>query len=184
MSEESSERRLVITILLVSTLLTMLGVAGVIVGASDLSLAPIPADAGEMYGEENELTAIQLEMIEVWVSNPYRRPMAAANVVVSALVLIGSFLLSWRRRLAQWWIKQAVVAKLLWIVAYTTLLAQHIQGSLPASLLDEAETTVSAIVTALILLGTLNGGLHIAAAYRATRPDVARFIEESNKADG
>ena len=60
------------------------------------------------------------------VSNPYRRPMAAANVVVSALVLIGSFLLSWRRRLAQWWIKQAVAAKLIWIGAYTVTLVSHI----------------------------------------------------------
>lgn len=181
MAEESDDRRLIITILLVSTLLTMLGVAGVIVGASDLSLAPIPADASELYEEGNELSAIQLEMIEVWVSNPYRRPMAAANVVVSGLVLIGSFLLSWRRKLAQWWIKQAVAAKLIWIVAYTTLLSQHIERSLPSSLLDEAETTVSAIVSVLIMLGVVNGGLHIAAAYRATRPDIARFIEKSAK---
>ena len=180
-AEESDDRRLIITILLVSTLLTMLGVAGVIVGASDLSLAPIPADASELYEEGNELSAIQLEMIEVWVSNPYRRPMAAANVVVSGLVLIGSFLLSWRRKLAQWWIKQAVAAKLIWIVAYTTLLSQHIERSLPSSLLDEAETTVSAIVSVLIMLGVVNGGLHIAAAYRATRPDIARFIEKSAK---
>ena len=181
MAEESDDRRLIITILLVSTLLTMLGVAGVSVGASDLSLAPIPADASELYEEGNELSAIQLEMIEVWVSNPYRRPMAAANVVVSGLVLIGSFLLSWRRKLAQWWIKQAVAAKLIWIVAYTTLLSQHIERSLPSSLLDEAETTVSAIVSVLIMLGVVNGGLHIAAAYRATRPDIARFIEKSAK---
>lgn len=181
MAEESDDRRLIITILLVSTLLTMLGVAGVIVGASDLSLAPIPADASELYEEGNELSAIQLEMIEVWVSNPYRRPMAAANVVVSGLVLIGSFLLSWRRKLAQWWIKQAVAAKLIWIVAYTTLLSQHIERSLPSSLLDDAETTVSAIVSVLIMLGVVNGGLHIAAAYRATRPDIARFIDKSAK---
>ena len=181
MAEESDDRRLIITILLVSTLLTMLGVAGVIVGASDLSLAPIPADASELYEEGNELSAIQLEMIEVWVSNPYRRPMAAANLVVSGLVLLGSFLLSWRRKLAQWWIKQAVAAKLIWIVSYTTLLSQHIERSLPSSLLDEAETTVSAIVSVLIMLGVVNGGLHIAAAYRATRPDIARFIEKSAK---
>jgi hypothetical protein len=131
MASETNERRVIITILLVSTLLTMLGVAGLIMGVSDLSLAPIPEDARDYYEEETELTDIQVEMIEVWASNPYRRPMAAANVVVSTLVLIGSFLLSWRRRLAQWWIRQAVTAKVLWIVAYTASLGHHIHRRSP-----------------------------------------------------
>jgi hypothetical protein len=181
MTSESSERRVIITILMVSTLLTMLGVAGLIMGVSDLSLAPIPEDARDYYEGETELTDIQVEMIEVWASNPYRRPMAAANVVVSGLVLIGSFLLSWRRRLAQWWIRQAVTAKVLWIVAYTAALAQHIQQSLSASTLEEAGTTATAIVGALVLFGTLSVGLHVAAAYRATRPDIRQFIEENAK---
>jgi len=179
MTSESSDRRVIMTILMVSTLLTMLGVAGLIMGVSDLSLAPIPENARDYYEGQSELTDIQVEMIEVWASNPYRRPMAAANVVVSALVLIGSFLLSWRRRLAQWWIRQAVTAKVLWIVAYTASLAQHIQRSLSASTLEEAGTTATAIVGALVLFGTLSVGLHIAAAYRATRPDILQFIEEN-----
>jgi hypothetical protein len=179
MARETSERRLVMTILMVSTLLTMLGVAGLIMGVSDLSLAPIPDDARDYYEAEIELTDIQVEMIEVWASNPYRRPMAAANVVVSALVLVGSFLLSWRRRLSQWWIRQAVTAKVLWIVAYTASLAQHIQRSLSASTLEEAGTTATAIVGVLVLFGTLSVGLHVAAAYRATRPDILQFIEEN-----
>jgi len=181
MASESSERRLIMTILMVSTLLTMLGVAGLIMGVSDLSLAPIPENARDYYEEETELTDIQVEMIEVWASNPYRRPMAAANVVVSALVLIGSFMLSWRRRPAQWWIKQAVTAKVLWIVAYTATLGHHIQQSLTVSMLEEAGTTATAIVSALVLFGMLSVGLHVAAAYRATRPDIGQFIEESAK---
>jgi len=181
MASETSERRLIMTILMVSTLLTMLGVAGLIMGVSDLSLAPIPDNARDYYEEETELTDIQVEMIEVWASNPYRRPMAAANVVVSALVLIGSFMLSWRRRLAQWWIKQAVTAKVIWIVAYTATLGHHIQQSLTASMLEEAGTTASAIVAALVLFGTLSVGLHAAAAYRATRPDIGQFIEDNAK---
>lgn len=181
MTSETSERRVIITILLVSTLLTMLGVAGLIMGVSDLSLAPIPENASDYYDEETELTDIQVEMIEVWVSNPYRRPMAAANVVVSALVLIGSFMLSWRRRLAQWWIRQAVTAKVLWIIAYTVSLGHHIDRSLSASMLEEAGTTATAIVAVLVSFGVLSIGLHVGAAYRATRPDIAQFIEENAK---
>jgi hypothetical protein len=178
MASETGERRAILTILLVSTLLTMLGVAGLIMGVSDLSLAPIPEDARDYYDEETELTDIQVEMIEVWASNPYRRPMAAANVVVSGLVLIGSFLLSWRRKLAQWWIRQAVTAKVLWIIAYTASLGHHIQQSFTPAMLEDAGTTASAIISVLVLFGALSIGLHVGAAYRATRPDIRELIEK------
>jgi hypothetical protein len=181
MASESSERKVIITILLVSTLLTMLGVAGLMLGISDLSLAPIPEDAREMYGDDADLTQIQVEMIEVWITNPYRRPMAAANVVVSSLVLIGSFMLSWRRRLAQWWIRQAVTAKVIWIAAYTATLGHHIQESLSASTLEEAGTTGSAIVGVLVVFSVISAVLHAGAAYRATRPDIGAFIDASQK---
>jgi len=180
MASESSERRVIITILLVSTLLTMLGVAGLIMGSYDLSLEPIPEDARELYGPEAD--AITLEMFEARVSNPYRRPMAAANVVVSGLVLIGSFLLSWRRKLAQWWIRQAVVAKVIWIVAYTATMVHHVQQTFPKELLDEVGAPLSAVTGVLIMFGFISATLHIAAAYRATRPDIAQLIEAAAKA--
>ena len=126
MASESNERRMIIAILLTSTLLTMLGIAGVLTGAYDLSMAPLPEDVRELSEVNEELSDAEVQLFEARVSNPYRRPMAAANVVVSALVLIGSFLLSWRRRLAQWWIKQAVAAKLIWIGAYTATLVSHV----------------------------------------------------------
>ncbi len=175
MAEETSERRVIITILLVSTLLTMLGVAGLIMGTYDLSLEPIPADARELYGPEAD--AITVEMFEARVSNPYRRPMAAANVVVSGLVLIGSFMLSWRRKLAQWWIRQAVTAKLIWIVAYTATMVTHIEETFPREILEQVGAPLSAITGILVTFGVISGTLHVAAAYRATRPDIGQFIE-------
>ena len=180
MAEETSERRTIVTILLVSTLLTMLGVAGLIMGSYDLSLEPIPADARELYGPEAD--PITVEMFEARVSNPYRRPMAAANVVVSSLVLIGSFLLSWRRKLAQWWIKQAVVAKLIWIAAYTLTMVQHIEETFPRELLQEVGAPMSAITGLLTAFGVISGVLHVAAGYRATRPDIAAVIEAAARA--
>ncbi|MBT8469026.1 MAG: hypothetical protein KJN97_09780, partial [Deltaproteobacteria bacterium] len=94
---------MIIAVLLTSTLLTMLGIAGVLTGAYDLSMAPLPEDLRELAEVNEELSDAEVQLFEARVSNPYRRPMAAANVVVSGLVLIGSFLLSWRRKLAQWW---------------------------------------------------------------------------------
>lgn len=182
MASETGERKAVITILLVSTLLTMLGIAGVLRGAYDLSSQPVPEDLRELYGPDAEVTELQVELLEAQVSNPYRRPMAAANVIVSALVLVGSFLLSWRRKLAQWWIKQAIVAKLIWIAAYTVTLVQHIKLTFPAAVLDQAGVGLQEAIGGVIVVSLASAALHVAAAYRATRPDIREFIDAKGKA--
>ncbi|MGB8221170.1 MAG: hypothetical protein WCF10_01225 [Polyangiales bacterium] len=176
MASESKERRIIITILLTSTLLTMLGVAGVLSGAYDLSLAPLHEDLREQYPENQEVSDAGLQLLEARVTNPYRRPMAAANVVVSALVLIGSFLLSWRRKLAQWWIKQAVVAKLVWIAAYTITFVSHIKLTFVPLPIEQPESALAAVIGTVIIVSSFVALLHLAAAYRATRPDIRQFI--------
>jgi len=176
MASESKERRIILAILLTSTLLTMLGVAGVLSGAYDLSLAPLKEDLREHYPENQEVSDAELQLLEARVTNPYRRPMAAANVVVSALVLIGSFMLSWRRKLAQWWIKQAVAAKLVWIIAYTVTLVSHVKLTFVPLPLEQSETALATIVGTVILVSSFVALLHLAAAYRATRPDIRQFI--------
>lgn len=181
MTSKTEERRVIITILLVSTLLTMLGIAGVLRGAYDLSLAPLPEDVRELYEPEAEITELEVQLLEAQVSNPYRRPMAAANVVVSALVLIGSFMLSWRRKLALWWIKQAVAAKLIWIVAYTVSLARHIKLTFPTTPLDESGAGLAEVIGGVIFVSLLSAALHIAAAYRATRTDIGEFIDAKSR---
>lgn len=181
MTSETEKRRVIITILLVSTLLTMLGIVGVLRGAYDLSLAPLPEDVRELYDPEAEITELEVQLLEAQVSNPYRRPMAAANVVVSALVLIGSFLLSWRRKLAPWWIRQAVAAKLIWIAAYTVSLARHIKLTFPKTPLDESGAGLAEVIGGVIFVSLLSAALHVAAAYRATRADIGEFIEAKSR---
>ncbi len=172
MAGESDERKVIIAILMTSTLLTMLGIAGLLGGAYDLSLAPL---------RDPELTGVDAQLFEARVTNPYRRPMAAANVVVSVLILVGSFLLSWRRKLAQWWIRQAVVAKLLWIAANTAALAWHIKMSFVPV---DAGATLPQLVMGVVVVGSLSAALHLLAAYRATRPDVRAFIEANPRSSG
>jgi hypothetical protein len=184
MAGESNDKRAVFTILLVSTLLTILGIAGVLRGAYDLSPPPLPEDVREYYELDEELSEVQVQLLEAQVSNPYRRPMAAANIVVSALVLIGSFMLSWRKRIAQWWIKQAVLAKLLWIVAYTATLVHHVHSAVSIEVLEQVGAGLREVVTGIVLVGVFSAMLHLLAAYRATRPDVAAFIEaKAGRAD-
>jgi hypothetical protein len=179
MASESKDRNIIVTILLTSTLLTMLGIAGVLRGAYDLSLAPLPEDVRDLYEPGNEVSNAEAQLLEAQVTNPYRRPMAAANVVVSALVLIGSFMLSWRRRLAQWWIKQAVVAKLIWIAAYTVSLVSHVKLTFVPRPLEQPGGALAEIIGGVILVSSFSALLHLAAGYRATRPDVRQFIENN-----
>lgn len=179
MAAESNDRKVIISILLTSTLLTMLGIAGVLRGAYDLALTPLPEDVRELYEPEDEVTDAEIQLLEAQVTNPYRRPLAAANVVVSGLVLIGSFMLSWRRKLALWWIKQAVVAKLIWIAVYTAVLVSHVKLTFEPLPLEHSGGTLAEVIGGVILVGTFSGVLHVAAAYRATRPDIGEFIDSS-----
>ncbi len=184
MAGESSQKRVVIATLLTSTLLTMLGIAGVLRGAYDLSLAPLPEDVRELYDPDADLSDAEVQVLEAQLSNPYRRPLGAANVVVSALVLIGSFMLSWRRKLAQWWLKQAVLAKLIWIAVYTFSLIQHIRGTIAPVPLDRSGVSMSEIVAGVALVSVMSATLHLVALYRATRPDIRRFIESAAESRG
>jgi len=175
MAGESSDRRVMIAILLTSTLLTMLGIAGVLIGTYDLQSSPLPEDLQDQ-GQ------LKLQFLEAQATNPYRRPMAAANIVVSALVLIGSFMLSWRRKLAQWWIRQAVTAKLIWIAAYTATLVYHLKlvsPSLPAS--NQGGGTLTELISNVVLGSLISAALHVGAAWRVSRPDIGAFIEKSTK---
>ena len=176
--------------LLTSTLLTMLGIAGVLRGAYALRAAPLPEDLAELFpldeADADDEVAIReqelrVQMLEAEASNPYRRPMAAANIVVSSLVLIGSFMLSWRRRPARWWIRQAVTAKLIWIVAYTITLVAHLRGVFPT--LHEAGSggaSLTELVASVVLGSLISAALHVSAAWRASRQDIASLIEASN----
>jgi hypothetical protein len=48
--------------------------------------------------------------------SPQRKLLAGTNIVVSALFVIGGLLLFSRRPSAPWWITQAVVANVLWVI--------------------------------------------------------------------
>jgi len=48
---------------------------------------------------------------------PARRPLQAANLVVSLMLVGGGMMLFGRRRSAPWWITQAALANILWTLA-------------------------------------------------------------------
>lgn len=71
------------------------------------------------------------ELAETFWNAPYHRPLSAANIVVSAMLIIGSFLLIARRRGAPWWIVQAAIANILWTLAETGTQVVQLYRSLP-----------------------------------------------------
>ncbi|MGB5810610.1 MAG: hypothetical protein WBG86_08780 [Polyangiales bacterium] len=187
MADESNDRRVMIAILLTSTLLTMLGIGGIFMGGYGLRTGPLPEDLRELFpGEQDpddDDLMRQVQLFEAELSNPYRRPMAAANVVVSSLVLVGSFMLTWRRKLSQWWIRQAVVAKLIWIVGYTATLVYHLKLVFPNLLAPKDEgITLVELISSVVLMSVTSATLHLLAAWRVSRPDIGDFLESSRKA--
>lgn len=190
MAGETNDRRVMIAILLTSTLLTMLGIAGILSGTYELRSDPIPENLAEFLSEaeagseaSEARLQMQIQVREAQLSNPYRRPMATANVIVSGLVLIGSFLLSWRRQLSQWWVRQAVIAKLVWIVGSTAAFVHHLGvvfPSLPPPSVGGA--TLGQLTWWAILQAGISAVLHAYAAWRVSRSDIGNFIAASRRA--
>lgn len=176
------ERRVLFVVLMVSTMLTMLAIGGIVNGFYGLSLQPIPEDAGEvMPGLDDEDRAVNLQFIEMILTDPRRRPLAAANLLVSTTVLIGSFMLSWRRKSALWWLKQAIIAKLLWITGYSASLAYHLMESGPFIVPGAPESTdatsTDMLMSRIVGLGVATASVHLLAYWRATRQDIRDFVD-------
>jgi hypothetical protein len=101
-----------------SLLLIMLGSCSVETSIAQLT-GPIP-DRIDL-GEKNvDLQSIPRAILETAWDAPQRRPLAAAQGVVGAMMLVGWLLLTLRRNAAPWWITQACIAAALWSVAQTT----------------------------------------------------------------
>ncbi len=168
----------------------MLAIGGIFQGMVALSQLPVPEDSTELF---EGLGTAAAWYGEIMFTNPYRRPLAAMNVLVSAMVLIGSFMLSWRRSSAMWWLTQAITAKLLWLGAYTALMVVHVYASAPdfADMIDQAiaawaqegvtrdqPEALRWMATRFVVGSAVSAVLHAGVLWRATRPDMKKFISE------
>ena len=185
------ERKTVVTVLFVSTILTVLGIGGMANGATVMSNAPI-LEINSLI-EDNPPESISdvamIQLASIHMNNPYRRPLAAIGFVISFMILIGSFMLTWRSKLAPWWITQAVVAKTIWIAGNTAVLVSQVQNAdeLPLKALEPhilpefAEFDwANSLSASVILLGVMSVAVHALAAWRANKEDVANFIASRN----
>ncbi len=186
--------------LLVSIFMTMLGTCGVANGVAGASQSAIPASSAieDVAAPEDAFASAQTALAaEVLWGSPYRRQVAAANAVVSAMLLVGSFLLTFRRPNALWWIRNTIAANLLVIVGgyahdVARLLAPgpELRAAIDAVLASQGSPpgldARAAVLSTIVGLGIgvlLRALLHVAILWRAHRPDIRAFIESGAEGD-
>ncbi|MBP7683520.1 MAG: hypothetical protein KBB95_16555 [Deltaproteobacteria bacterium] len=180
--------------LMAAIFLTMAGVYGVGHGVESMS-APRTIDAtAESNAELREaMHAIQ--------ANPYSGALGASNIVVSVMLIVSSMLITTRRASSMWFVRQAIVANLLFIVARGAV-ETHYLWSLGSALdpigrdayertqswlaspgppPDFTSMTRSGMLFSQLLIGGLSGAVHLFLGYKATRPAVRAFIETAGR---
>jgi hypothetical protein len=96
-----------------------LGTCGIAGGIGGLLHEPTPVTIGahEARSSEQVAEALSVELEAAIAAAPHRRPLAAANIVVSCLLVGASFLALGRRAAGPWWVTQACAANAIWTIA-------------------------------------------------------------------
>ncbi|MFW6023251.1 MAG: hypothetical protein ACOC9O_00770, partial [Myxococcota bacterium] len=92
-------------------LLVLMGSCGVAKGTQNVGSRPPGADFATA-AESVEMAEVEEELARF--SPPLRRPLAAANIVVSALLLIAAWTVASGRPSRLWWVTQAALANAVW----------------------------------------------------------------------
>jgi hypothetical protein len=182
--------------LLVSLCMTLLGTCGVGNGLATVNQTSLPAPPQIVDGAGADadlvLVAQASPLAEALFEGPLRRPLAVANALASAMLLIGSFLLTFRRPATLWWIRNAIAANVLYIaaafghIAYCLLRDMSgLSAALEAYGARYARFEIGAGSEALILQALAVGGvaallsigLHVALGVRCHRPDIRAFLD-------
>ncbi|HJL02138.1 MAG TPA: hypothetical protein RMH85_33095 [Polyangiaceae bacterium LLY-WYZ-15_(1-7)] len=186
---EAQERPGARATFMLALFLTLMGTCGVSKGATDLRVAGVDfSSEGEQISPEGAPAAEQLaELQRTLYNDPNRRPLAAANIVVSLMLIIGSFLLTSRRPSAIWWLKQAVLANVVWIVAKLASWLFHSYRNMPELLaLLESQRNANGpigpegyltwMVVGMVLVSLVNLVAHVFVGWRVSREDIQRFL--------
>ena len=103
-------------VLILSTTMTVLGLVGVFAGYTGIQPAPERAHV-QTVDVDPEVAEANEDLLTALLRSPIRQGLSVANLLVSALLVIGSFLLTARRRSALWWTRQALLANILYSLA-------------------------------------------------------------------
>lgn len=202
----SPDPKSVRTALFLSFALTLLGSCGVSNGTelarmNDLrSTVPATGSTEKAREAERRLAEVRAELL---LEMPHRRALGVVDVIVSVMLIVGSFMLGARRASTEWWLKNAIAANVLviWAIlgvglehafgrwgSITTTLTEYVRAMLEADGQPTAGVEAAAQLNAVLFVGfavalalawTL---LHLFVLYRATREDVREFVASGSEA--
>lgn len=185
MTEPEPERAAKATLML-ALFLTVMGTYGVFRGIRELQGDALGPSAELLDAEEQERVEALAEVHSTFYNEPNRRPFAAANVVLSAMLVIGSAFLVGRKTHAVWFLRQAILANVVWIVAKLASLLWHSFSRAPevkallaateARAGPVAEPSFAMFVGSMIVFSTFNLVAHVFVGWRVGREDVRRFV--------
>jgi len=187
--------------LMLSTLLTLVGSCGACNGAQRYAAGPPPSpdliEVGQGRGSR-ELAELYAAMGETYLGSPDRRPLGIANLVVSLMLVVGSFMLGARRKSTTWFLTNALAANLVFIVAECGLLIARVQsqsGTLARRLanvvvaqappdhpidaaiaLRDAGGAITMACIGFSMVAALKFAFHAFLMARARSPEVAEFL--------
>ncbi len=163
---------------MLALVLTIMGCYGVFRGVQSL---------GEFLGSGAEAVADQ-EFLRAFYNDPHRRPLAAANIIVSGMLLVGATLLVLRRRSAIWWLRQTVIANVIWVGLHLWSALHHTYTNAPellalleagtGGLIQSGDARFDWLVVTLIVFGSINVLAYGFVAWRVGRPDIRAFLSE------
>lgn len=172
--------------------LTMAGVYGIGHGVESMS-APRTI---EVSAESNEALR---EALYAAQSNPSAAALGASNILVSILLIVASMMITTRRASALWFVRQAILANLLFIVARGAVEIRYVWSlgaaldpigqdayertrewlTNPGPAPDFGTVARSGLLFNQLLVGALSGAVHLYLGWKATRPSVRAFVESA-----
>lgn len=165
------------TAFMLALALTIMGCYGVFRGVQGL---------GEFLGSGAEAASDQ-EFLTAFYNDPHRRPLAAANIIVSAMLLVGATLLVMKRKSAIWWLRQTVLANLVWVGIHLWSALHHTYANAPellalldagtGGLIRSGESRFDWLVVTLIVFGSINVLAYGFVAWRVGRSDIRKFLD-------
>lgn len=183
---EPAQRRAARTAFLLAIFLTVMGTYGVYRGAQ--SLAEVQLHRAESAGQASLADVAFLEAFE---RDPNRRALAVGNVLLSSMLLVGALLMMTRNRHALWWLRQALLANVVWIGLHLASTLHHSYRIAPellalldagtGGLIRSGESRFDWLIVTLVVFASINVVAHLFMVWRLGRPDVRLFLESEDE---
>lgn len=179
--------------LVLSIGLSMVGMFGLQAAVSDLILHASPPSPPAITGEAkpDAMNKLMVAQREAELSRPFSVPLASLNVVASSMLLIGSFLLYGRAKSTTWWVRNAVIAKALFIALYvashaasvrttvrkiTPAMQEWIAVSSPTQQVDAGTYSLVVLVTIVAVYAVVSLAIQALLYYRVGSEPVRGFL--------